>query len=156
MVKNGKGKIKIMKKNLLLALSIVFVTTLIGCSNDEDNNSSPTIVGKWRAVKFEHYTDGVLDETETIVEENSSCPDYIEFKDNGTYVVILNDANCNSTADENGTYVYNGTTLSQTSGGSTDISTVITLTNTDLKTDFTETSSDGTVFKNVASFKRIN
>ena len=149
MVKNGKGKIKIMKKNLLLALSIVFVTTLIGCSNDEDNNSSPTIVGKWRTVKYEYYTDGVLDETETIVEENSSCPDYIEFKDNGTYVVIDNDVNCNSTADESGTYVYNGTTISTTSGGSTDVSTVITLTNTDLKTDFTETSSGGTVFKNV-------
>ena len=158
MVKNGKGKIKIMKKNLLLALSIVFVTTLIGCSNDEDNNSNsnPTIVGKWKNVKFEYYTNGVLDETVNVVEENSSCPDYIEYKDNGTYVVIFNDANCNSTADENGTYVYNGTTLSNTSGGSTDISTVITLTNTDLKTDFTETSSDGTVFKNIASFKRIN
>ena len=158
MVKNGKGKIKIMKKNLLLALSIVFVTTLIGCSNDEDNNSnsSPTIVGKWKNVKFEYYTNGVLDETVNVVEENSSCPDYIEYKDNGTYVVIFNDANCNSTADENGTYVYNGTTLSKTSGGSTDISTVITLTNTDLKTDFTETSSDGTVFKNVAYFKKIN
>ncbi len=158
MVRNGKGKIKIMKKNLLLALSIVFVTTLIGCSNDEDNNSnsSPTIVGKWKNVKFEYYTNGVLDETVNVVEENSSCPDYIEYKDNGTYVVIFNDANCNSTADENGTYVYNGTTLSKTSGGSTDISTVITLTNTDLKTDFTETSSDGTVFKNVAYFKEIN
>ena len=147
-----------MKKNLFLSLTLVFVTTLIGCSKDDDNNSnsSPTIVGKWKNVKFEYYTDGVLVETETIVEENSSCPDYIEYKDNGTYVVIFNDANCNSTADENGTYVYNGTTLSNTSGGSTDISTVITLTNTDLKTDFTETSSDGTVFKNVAYFKRIN
>ena len=111
MVRNGKGKIKIMKKNLLLALSIVFVTTLIGCSNDEDNNSSPTIVGKWRTVKYEYYTDGVLDETETTVEENSSCPDYIEFKDNGTYVVIDNDVNCNSTADESGTYDYNATTI---------------------------------------------
>ena len=147
-----------MKKKLLLTLTLIVVTTLIGCSKDDDNNSnsSPTIVRKWKNVKFEYYTDGVLVETETIVEENSSCPDYIEYKDNGTYVVIFNDANCNSTADENGTYVYNGTTLSNTSGGSTDISTVITLTNTDLKTDFTETSSDGTVFKNVAYFKRIN
>ena len=156
---NWQGeKIIIMKKNLLLTLTLIVVTTLIGCSKDDDNNSnsSPTIVGKWRAVKFEYYTNGVLDQTVNVVEDNSSCPDYGEYKDNGTYVVILNDENCNSTADENGTYVYNGTTLSQTSGGSTDISTVITLTNTDLKTDFTETSSDGTVFKNVASFKRIN
>ncbi len=147
-----------MKKKLLLTQTSIVVKTLSGCSKDHDNNSnsSPTIVGKWKNVKFEYYTDGVLVETETIVEENSSCPDYIEYKDNGTYVVIFNDANCNSTADENGTYVYNGTTLSNTSGGSTDISTVITLTNTDLKTDFTETSSDGTVFKNVAYFKRIN
>lgn len=147
-----------MKKNLLLSLTLIIVTTFIGCSKDDDNNpnSSPTIVGKWRAVKFEYYTNGVLDQTVNVVEDNSNCPDYGEYKDNGTYVVILNDANCNSTADENGTYVYNGTTLSKTSGGSTDIATVITLTNTDLKTDLTETSLDGTVFKTVASLKRIN
>ena len=152
----ARGKFKIMKKNLLLTLTLVFAASFIGCSKDDDNNSSSTIVGKWKTVKFEYYTDGVLDETETTVEENSSCPDYIEFKANGTYVVIDNDANCNSTADETGTYVYNGTTISTTSGGSTDISTVITLTNTDLKTDFTETSSGGTVFKNVGYYKKIN
>jgi len=137
-------------------LTLIFVTTLIGCSKDDDNNSSPTIVGKWRTVKFEYYTNGVLDETETTVEENSTCPDYIEFKTNGTYVVINNDANCNSTADESGTYVYNGTTISTTLGSSTDTSIVISLTNTDLKIDFTEISSDGTVYKNVGYFKKIN
>jgi hypothetical protein len=156
MVRNGKGKNKIMTKNLLLVLSIVFVTTLIGCSNDEDNNSSMTIVGKWRAVKFEYYTDGVLDETVNVVEDNSNCPDYVEFKSNGTYVSIENDASCNSTADENGTYVYNGITLSSTTGGTTDVYTVIQLTNTDLKFDFTETSSGGTVYKNVAYYKKVN
>ncbi len=146
----------IMKKSLLLTLTLILVTTLIGCSKDDDNNSSPTLVGKWRTVKFEYYTNGVLDETETIVEENSTCPDYIEFKTNGTYVVINNNANCNSTADESGSYVYNGTTIATTSAGSTDTSIVISLTNTDLKIDFTETSSDGTVFKNVGYFKKIN
>lgn len=146
----------IMKKSLLLTLTLILVTTLIGCSKDDDNNSSPTLVGKWRTVKFEYYTNGVLDETETIVEENSTCPDYIEFKTNGTYAVINNNANCNSTADESGSYVYNGTTIATTSAGSTDTSIVISLTNTDLKIDFTETSSDGTVFKNVGYFKKIN
>ena len=145
-----------MKKNLLLALSFVFVTTFIGCSNDEDNNSSPTIVGKWKNVKFEYYTNGVLDETVNVVEDNVNCPDYGEYKDNGTYVVILNDANCNSTVDASGTYNYNGTSITSTSGGTTDITTVISLTSTDMKTDFTETSSNGTVFKNVGYFKKIN
>jgi Lipocalin-like domain len=145
-----------MKKNLLLKLTFVLTLIFTGCSNDDDNNSNPTIIGKWKTVKFEYYTNGVLDETVTTVEDNSNCPDYIEFKDNGTYVVINNDENCNSTADESGTYVYNGTTISTTSAGSTDISTVILLTNTDLKTDFTETSSGGTVFKNVGFFKKIN
>jgi len=145
-----------MKKNVLLTLTLVLVSTLIGCSKDDDNNSSSSVVGKWRAVKFEYYTDGVLDETVTVVEDNSNCPDYVEYKSNGTYVVIENDANCNSTADESGTYVYNGTTLLKTSGGSTDTSIVISLTNTDLKTDFTETSSGGMVFKNVAYFKKVN
>ena len=145
-----------MKKNMLLKLTFVLTLIFTGCSNDDDNNSNPTIIGKWKTVKFEYYTNGVLDETVTTVEDNSTCPDYIEFKDNGTYVVINNDANCNSTADESGTYVYNGTTISTTSAGSTDISTVILLTNTDLKTDFTETSSGGIVFKNVGYFKKIN
>ena len=56
-----RGKIKIMKKNLFLSLTLVFVTTLIGCSKDDDNNSnsSPTIVGKWKNVKFEYYINGV-------------------------------------------------------------------------------------------------
>lgn len=144
-----------MKKNLLLKLTFVLTLIFTGCSNDDDNNSNPTIIGKWKTVKFEYYTNGVLDETVTTVEDNSTCPDYIEFKDNGTYVVINNDVNCNSTADESGTYVYNGTTISTTSAGSTDISTVILLTNTDLKTDFTETSSGGIVFKNVGYFKKI-
>jgi hypothetical protein len=152
----AREKNMIMKKSLLLTLTLILVTTLIGCSKDDDNNSSPTLVGKWRTVKFEYYTNGVLDETETIVEENSTCPDYIEFKTNGTYVVINNNANCNSTADDSGTYVYNGTTIATTSAGSTDTSIVISLTNTDLKIDFTETSSDGTVFKNVGYFKKIN
>jgi hypothetical protein len=152
----AREKNMIMKKSLLLTLTLILVTTLIGCSKDDDNNSSPTLVGKWRTVKFEYYTNGVLDETETIVEENSTCPDYIEFKTNGTYVVINNNANCNSTADDSGTYVYNGTTIATTSAGSTDTSIVISLTNTDLKIDFTETSSNGTVFKNVGYFKKIN
>lgn len=43
-----------------------------------------------------------------------------------------------------------------TLGGSTDTSIVILLTNTDLKIDFTETSSGGTVFKSVGYFKKIN
>ena len=146
-----------MKKNLLLKLTFVLTLIFTGCSHDDDNNSNPTIIGKWKTVKFEYYTNGVLDETVTTVEDNSTCPDYIEFKDNGTYVVINNDVNCNSTVDlSGGTYVYNGTTISTTSAGSTDISTVILLTNTDLKTDFTETSSGGIVFKNVGYFKKIN
>ncbi|MBX2887137.1 MAG: lipocalin family protein [Ferruginibacter sp.] len=156
MVKIDKGKDEIMKKYLLLSLILAFVSTIIGCS--KDNNSSSTIVGKWRQVKFEYYTNGVLDSTVNKVEDNSNCPDYNEFKSNGTYVVIENDANCNSTADESGTYVYNGTNITFTniSNGSTYILTVISLTNTDLKTDLTETSSDGTVFKNVGYFKKIN
>lgn len=145
-----------MKKYLLLSLILFFVSTIIGCS--KDNNSSSTIVGKWKQVKFEYYTNGVLDSTVNKVEDNSNCPDYNEFKSNETYVVIENDANCNSTADESGTYVYNGTNITFTdiSNGSTYTLTVISLTNSDLKTDFTETSTDGTVFKNIGYFKKIN
>ena len=61
-----------------------------------------------------------------------------------------------TTVDASGTYNYNGTSITSTSGGTTDITTVISLTSTDMKTDFTETSSNGTVFKNVGYFKKIN
>lgn len=145
-----------MKKRLILTLTLVLAATIMGCSNDDDNTSSPTIVGKWKAVKYEYYTDGVLDEIENVVEDNTNCPDYVEFKSEGTFVSIENDANCNSTADESGTYVFNGTTLTYTVSGFTESLTVISLTTTDLKTDFSETSSDGTVFKSVAYFKKIN
>jgi hypothetical protein len=137
-----------MKKSLLLKLTFVLTLIFTGCSNDDDNNSTTSIVGKWKTVKVEYYTNGVLDETVTTVEDNSTCPDYIEFKDNGTYVVINNDVNCNSTVDlSGGTYVYNGTTISTTLEGQTDTFTVILLTNTDLKID----SGDTTVY-----FKKIN
>ncbi|ELM3651473.1 hypothetical protein RYR30_002473 [Flavobacterium psychrophilum] len=154
----ARGKIIIMKKNLLLTLTLIIITTLIGCSKNDDNNSnsSPTIVGKWREVKFESYKNDVLDQTNNYIEDNSNCPDYDEYKDNGTYVVVFNDVNCNSTIKQNGTYVHNGITLSLTSGGSTNISKVTKLTNTDLIIEFTENSSDGNVFKEVEYYKRIN
>ena len=149
-----------MKKIFLLSLTIVLASTINGCSKDEDNNtnpdSTPSLVGKWKTVKYDYYTNGVLTQTDITVENNASCPDFIEFKENGTYVEINNDANCNSTVDASGTYNYNGTSITSTSGGTTDITTVISLTSTDMKTDFTETSSNGTVFKNVGYFKKIN
>lgn len=148
-------KIKIMK-NLLLTLTFVLSTIFIGCNKDDDESSTQSIVGKWRTEKFDYYTDGQLTETEITVEDNTTCPDYIEFKANGTYVVIENDANCNSTADESGTYVYNGTTITTNTSGSITELIVLSLTSTDLKFDFSETTSEGVVYKNVGYLKKIN
>lgn len=156
MVKIGSTKITIMKRNLVVALTFIFATTFIGCSKDEDKSSTPSVVGKWRAEKFDYYTDGQFIETETIVEDNPSCPDNIEFKSNGTYIDIDNDVNCNSVVQDSGTYVFNGTTITYTAEGTSSIGTVISLTTTDMKIDFTETSLEGVVFKNVGYFKRIN
>lgn len=144
-----------MRKNLLLTLAVL-ATTLISCSKDDDATSTPSIVGKWKTEKFDYYTNGQLQETEVTIEDNASCPDFIEFKANYTYVVIENNANCNSTVDETGTYVFNGTTITNNSNGSLTIGTVISLTSTDMKIDFTETSSQGIVFKNVGYFKKVN
>lgn len=145
-----------MKKNLFLTLTLVLATAFIGCSKDDNNSSSSSIVGKWKTVKFEYFTDGVLVDTEIVVEDNSSCPDYLEFKSNGTYVAIENDASCNAITDESGSYLYNGATITANSGGASATYTVISFTGNELKTEFTETSSDGTVFKNVAYRTKIN
>ena len=91
-----------MKKKLLLALSLGLMITFTGCSSDEDS-STTSIVGKWKSEKFDYYTNGVLDETVITVEENSSCPDYVEFKSNGTYVSIENEVNCNAKSYASGT-----------------------------------------------------
>ena len=141
-----------MKKKLVITLALVAIFS--GCNKD-DEGSTQSLVGKWRTVKFDYYINGVFDETQTTVEENSTCPDYIEFKANGTYVVIENDASCNATADESGTYEFNGTNITTTSNGSTEIVTVISLTNTDLKTDFTTSSGSGE-YKTVGYFKKVN
>lgn len=145
-----------MKKKLLVSLTLVLTLTFMGCSKDDGNSSNSTIVGKWKAVKFEYYTNGVLDEEDIVVEDNSSCPDYLEYKSNGTYVSIENDASCNSITDESGSYVYNGSNITVNSGGLTAAYTVVSFTGNELKTEFTETSSDGTVFKNVAYRTKIN
>lgn len=145
-----------MKTSALITLTLVSVLIFTSCNKDNDDQSeTQSIVGKWRTVKFDYYVNGAFDETQTTVEENSTCPDYVEFKANDTYVVIENDANCNATADESGTYEFNGTNIITNSNGSTETSTVISLTNTDLKIDFTD-SSGGTEYKSVGYFKKVN
>ena len=140
-----------------LILSLFTISALVGCNNDDDSKSTPTLVGKWKAIKFEYYKDGVFEYTENIVDDNPTCPDYIEFKKDGSYISIENDENCNTTSDEAGVYTSNETTITTTVGGYTEVTTIISLTNTDLKTDFTETSSQsGSVYKSVGYFKKIN
>ena len=156
MVKIDKGKLKIMKKKLLVSLTLVLTLAFMGCSKDENNSSTATIVGKWKTVKGEYYTNGLLVNEEIVVEDNSNCPDYLEFKSNGTYVSIFNDASCNSTTDEIGSYIFNGTTIIINSGGFTANYTVVSFTGNELKTEFTETSSDGTVYKDVIYRTKIN
>ena len=135
-------------------MTIVFATTFLSCSKDETSTSS--IVGKWKTEKFDYYENGQFQGTDITVEDNSNCPDYVEFKTNGSYESIEKDANCASMVDESGTYVLNGTTLTYNSSSSSNIVTVTSLTATDLKIEFIETSSQGVVFKNVGYFKKIN
>lgn len=145
-----------MKKKLLVTLTLAFVTTFISCSKNDGENSTPTIVGKWRAEKFDYYINGQLNETVIKVEDNLNCSDYVEFKSNNTYLSIENNANCNSTVDESGTYIYDGTNLTTNSNGSSETLTVMSLTSSDLKYDLTETSSGGITYKTVGYLKKIN
>ena len=85
-----------------------------------------------------------------------NCSDYVEFKSNNTYLSIENNANCNSTVDESGTYIYDGTNLTTNSNGSSETLTVMSLTSSDLKYDLTETSSGGITYKTVGYLKKIN
>lgn len=148
-----------MKKALLLTLTFAFASTFTGCNKDDNETSTSTssVIGKWKTVKFDYYTNGQLTDTETTVEDNINCPDNIEFKNNGTYISLDNDEDCNSVVEETGTYVFNGTTLTTDPiDDSATTVTVLLLNGTDMKIDLTETASDGTVFKNIGYFKKIN
>lgn len=144
-----------MKRRIVLALAFVFATTLIGCGSDDSGSSNISIVGKWKTEKFDYYRNGQFEETQIIVEENASCPDNVEFKSDGTYVVLELDADCNDLVDDSGTYEFNGTTITYTSDGFVSKGTVMSLNATDMKVDYTETALDGVVYKNVGYFKRI-
>ena len=136
-----------MKRRIVLA-AFAFATTLIGCGSDDNGTSTASIVGKWRAEKFDYYRNGQLQQTQIIEEENASCPDNVEFKTNGTFVALELDADCNASVDDSGTYTFDGTTITYNSDASISTGTVISLNTTDMKVDFTETPSEGGVYKN--------
>ena len=137
---------------LLLFLTIGFYT---GCSKSDDNSDQPeiSIVGKWKLTKYEIYTNTTLVETENYVEDNNSCPDLTEFKNDATYSEVEKDANCSITFSETGTYSYNSTTkILTTNSGSIN---VLTLTNQNLTTE-TDYFENGFAQKLRTTYVKIN
>jgi hypothetical protein len=147
-----------MKNYLVAALALLSVSLFTGCSKNDDNvaTPAPTLTGKWKGVKDESYLNNTLANTENFVEDNNSCPDYIEFKSNGSYEVIEKDGDCVATVDDSGTYTFNGSILilDYTGSGSTTVK-VTKLTDTELVFEASETLSNGTVKKEVEYYSKL-
>ncbi len=136
-----------MKNYLVAALALLSVSLFTGCSKDDDNVSTPepTVTGKWKTVKFEYYENNVLTGATNVVEDNSSCPDYLEFKANAVFESIEKDGDCVASLEQSGTYTKNGSSLVLNYGPSeSQTLNLVELTDTDLVFDFTYTDSNGT------------
>ncbi len=149
---------KIMKNYLVSALALLSVSLFTGCSKDDDNVATPepTIVGKWKAVKYEDYLNNTLVNTENAIEDNNSCPDYLDFKANAAYEYIDKDGDCVATVDDSGTYTFNGSilTLNIINDGTYTVK-VTKLTNTEIVFESTETLQNGDTKKEVEYFTKL-
>jgi len=133
-----------MKKVSALFVALVF---LWSCSTDSDDADEvmeeATIVGSWQVASFRVVTGFDLNSDGTssddIIDELPCFTSTITFTEMGTYMATTSDldfmfvsltevtADCNGMVEDNGTYVFDGTTLtidSQTEGETSGMATL--------------------------------
>lgn len=126
-----------MKKLNVLFLSLLALGTIVSCNNDDDNDSSATIEGKWQITQ-----EGESLTTLTPAENDGSCGlDIVEFFQGGVYKVDgfdYEDSECIPYTD-GGTWTKkdNSVTIKDTDGEST-VYEILELTNSTLKVKSTD------------------
>jgi hypothetical protein len=140
-----------MKKIILLAVAFVSLATITSCSNDDDNNQSASLEGKW-----EYFKEGVASGGQEVLvdyEHQAGCAkDYSMV----TATTIVDHTFFGTSCTEDVTtsnYTRNGNIITVTIGGETFTSEIKTLDGSTLKIYYTDpgfpTISEVTVFKRV-------
>lgn len=124
------------KKTLFSVITLTLVFTMLtSCSKDDSNAvNANSLIGKWKHVKIETYTNGQLTDSYTD-DGNASCPDYVEFKSGGTYYYFESYSNCDDNWSEDGTYSFDGNNIILDGA---DVYKVVTLNSTVLVVDFND------------------
>ncbi len=143
-----------MKKVLLIGLCLLVISCAKNDIDYPDDTPSTLLLGKWKLVKTDFYSNDVLEETEINIQDNNTCPDYIEFKANRIRNLVSKDENCVITFTIVGQYVYNPTHQMLTITETSESFSVINLTNTDLITEKSYTES-GIPKKKIIYYQKV-
>lgn len=152
-----------MKKiKIVLFIVLAMGTLLSSCSSDDNNeNVQGNIIGKWIFTKKGFIVNGQenLEDYPYVEECGEAGRPYMEFYTNGTFkdVVFYHLlGECKETI-ETGTWEKNGNTLTTVFDfdGLTNVMTIISLTNNELKETYTYTE-EGETITEVYLYKRAN
>lgn len=131
-----------MKKLILLFVACVSLTSIISCSNDDDN-SSASLLGKWEYSKEGFGANGIEELTD--YEHTPGCnKDYVEITANQVSDYSYFDSGTGCTEDVYITpYTRNGNSITVGTGADTSTGTIVSLTNTTLKVKYSDPDFPG-------------
>ncbi|MGG7034301.1 MAG: lipocalin family protein [Flavobacterium sp.] len=141
-------------KKILLPVLLIGLLTACDKNNDDDKKATQSLTGKWQNTKIEMYSGSELVNTETIEEENSTCPDYTEFKSDGSFLYVDMDADCEKDVDELGTYIFDGTNLKTTYDEGSGTYKISSITASQFVLEQSETEN-GVTYKIKSYFKKL-
>jgi len=141
-----------MKKIILLAIALVSLASITSCSNDDDNNQSASLEGKW-----EYFKEGIASGGQEVLadyEHQAGCAkDYSMVT--ATTIVDHSFSGTSCTEDvSSSNYTRNGNIITITSGSVTGTGEIKTLDSSTLKIYSTDPDFPGVIY--VTVFKRIN
>jgi len=145
-----------MKKIVLPVLLIGLLTACAG-DNSDSKKSNQALIGKWQTIKEEEYSGNDfkdLEYSEVNEEENNSCPDYTEFKSDGSCQTVDMDANCAHETNYIGPYTFDGTNFKITVEGESQTYKVVSLSTTEISMEEIYTE-DAVTYKHTIFFKKL-
>tara|TARA_B100000035_G_scaffold312891_1_gene325332 strand:- start:1630 stop:2064 length:435 start_codon:yes stop_codon:yes gene_type:complete len=143
-------------KNLILLL---FIPLVFACSDEGVNNSEDvSVIGKWYAVKYEYYSNGVLDNIDNIEEyEINGCRSYVEFNSDSSLEFATVFLDCSGFDGQTyGTWelINNSNTLRMSYNSGTFDWDIVTLDNNNLVLEIEECEGNDECFRTIMFYEK--